>query len=197
MDFEFSDKNKKWVFWGTAVLGGFLFFLWVILGPQKLPKEFLDARQAASLVSQNIVDLTHATGQKIKKVDISGANLKDSLQLIKEARDANNEAYNQAFALSRHLQKIAELLPDVKAQNSRELAYQAVSVELGLISELMAYTERMNRFLESLAESAETKSRESIKETNEYLQEINQKITTINKLNKEFMRKIKAFDESF
>ena len=51
--------------------------------------------------------------------------------------------------------------------------------------------------LENLAELAKTQSRESLKATNEYLLEVNQKAAVINKLNKEFTEKMKAFDESF
>ena len=154
-------------------------------------------RRAASLASQEIVDLTDATSQKIKEVDLSNPNLENTLRVIKEARDSNNEAYDKAFGLSRHLQKMAELFGKIRAKESRELAYQAVSLELGLISELISYTERMNRFLENLAELAKTQSRESLKATNEYLLEVNQKAAVINKLNKEFTEKMKAFDESF
>lgn len=168
-------------------------------GKAKEPQQFLEARRNAAEVSANIVGLTNGTNQKIKAINLSdlSGNAEKALALIQEARATNNEAYKSAFELSRGLQTMAEALAQIKSLESRRQAYEAVAVELGLVSEFINYTGSLNNFLESLTRAIATNSPADRLTAENYLKEVNQKTETINNLNQEFSAKIGKFDKGF
>lgn len=194
----FYTEHKKKIWFGGALGAAIGLYLFVFNVSENLSPEFFAAREAASLTSGKIVTLANLTSVRIAKIQVSDADtdVDTTLALIRGARDSNSDAYAQAFALSRHLQKITETLREIRSRKSQQLAYEAVSVELGLISELMAYTERLNRFLEGLAKAVAVPSDTNKQNINQYLKEVNEKVATINKLNKEFLRRMRVFDES-
>ena len=166
--------------------------------PIQLPNEFLIARQNAAVVSGEIVTLTSATSEKIKEVNLSdlSGNANQAHSLIQEARENNAGAYNQAFELSRYLQELVESLNAVPSIKSQRLAYEAVAVELSLVSEFITYTQNLNSFLESLSEAIQTNSFTDRRKTQDYLRDVNERAEKINDLNKEFLVKIEKFDKS-
>src|SRR3989344_9248214 len=163
---------------------------------EQLPPLFLEARKEASLISQKIVDLTDDVNEKIKAANLSDSNgnKNDALVSIKEARQINTEAYDQAFELSRQLQKLAESLAEIKSQNSQRSAYEAVAVELALVSEFINYTQALNTFLDNLSVAVATDSFANRRAAENYLQEVNKKANLINDLNEEFLVKMSIFD---
>lgn len=168
-------------------------------GKEKIPPQFLEARQNASAVSGQIVDLTTRTNEKIKAVNLSdlSGNAGNTLSFIQEARNLNSDAYVAAFELSRQLQKMAESLEQIKSLDTRQEAYEAVAVELALVSEFISYTQSLNNFLDSLTKAIAMESSAERGAGEKYLTEVNEKTATINNLNQEFSAKIRKFDESF
>ena len=168
-----------------SVIAVFIFFL-KGSGKEPLPPSFLEARKEASLISQKIVDLTNDANEKIKTANLfdSSGNKSDALVLIKEARQINTEAYNQAFELSRQLQKLAESLSEIKSQDSRRAAYEAVAVELALVTEFIDYTQALNTFLDNLSVAVTTDSFANRRAAENYLEVVNKKANLINNLNR-------------
>ncbi len=175
------------------------YFFATSAGKAKEPQQFLEARRNAAEVSANIVGLTQSTNEKIKAINLSdlNGNAEKALALIQEARATNNEAYKSAFELSRGLQTMAEALAQIKSLESRRQAYEAVAVELGLVSEFINYTGSLNNFLDSLTRAIATNSPADRLTAENYLKEVNQKTETINNLNQEFSAKIGKFDKGF
>ena len=176
--------------------------LFIVLFPPKqepLPEEFVRAREEAALVSKKIVQLTSVTNQKIKEIQVSrvAEDGGRALQLVKEAKDDNAEAYNNAFELSRHLQKLAESLADFSSFRTQRLAYEAVAVELSLVSEFITYTQNLNVFLDGLQRAIERKTLAEKGTILKSLSDVNKNANKINKLNEEFLGKMRKFDSSF
>lgn len=167
-------------------------------GPSELPPAFIKARIEASEISRRIVELTSATADKVKEVnefDLEG-DRNGALDLIGEARNNNTEAYNSAFDLSRNLQVLAESLAYLPSNKSQRLAYEAVAVELSLISEFIVYTKSLNEFLDSLDAAINTDSTTDRDAVDKMLTDVNESAYKINFLNDEFLVKMGAFDES-
>ncbi|MBI5733165.1 hypothetical protein HY967_04445 [Candidatus Jorgensenbacteria bacterium] len=181
----------------VAILLGAVYWAWLSVS-RRVPEEFLVARKNAADVSQKIVRLTSDTNTKIKDINISelSGNPDEAISFIKEARASNNEAYNQAFELARNLQKLAESLKNFRSEESQRLAYEAVAVELALVSEFIVYTQHLNRFFDSLTKVVATDSFADRRSVEESLKDVNREVIVINSLNKEFVSKIKAFDDS-
>ena len=197
-----SRIKKQKIIWvvasGIVIVLVVLYFIFFAGGTIKLPSDLVAARQAAARVSEKIVDLTSETNEKIKVINSLdlGGDRDAAYALIREARETNGEAYEQAFELSRHLQKLTESLGRIESIKGQRIAYEAVAVELSLVSEFITYTQNLNAFLDNLSAAVSSDSSEYRILADQQLQEVNDAAIKINKLNQEFLSKINQFDES-
>ncbi len=202
MKLKFNLLQKHKILWITVVSLIVLFIVFYILAklsaPVTLPTEFLSARQAAAAVGAQIVSLTNATNDKIKAVNISDldGNVAAARNLLEEARNDNGEAYAQAFELSQNLQRIAESMRQVSSLKSQRLVYEAVSIELSLVSEFITYTQNLNEFLNSLSRALANEDPSDRQLVLNSLDAVNRNVNKINSLNREFLAKIGEFDKS-
>lgn len=191
--------NKRFILLGAGFLA--LFFLIyalfrVLNQPVKLPDDFSKAREEASRLSQEIVGLTAQTNALIKEVNISdlAGRPAEALNLIEEARKTNESAYSRAFELSEAAQKLVESASGIGSKEGQQLAYEAASLELALISNFINYTLDLNNFLKSLEAVLRINSFENQQAVTRTLGEVNQRIFTINSINKEFLVKMSQLD---
>lgn len=161
-----------------------------------LPAEFKTVQSEAALVSRQIVTFTNLTYSRIERansLDYSG-DAAEARTLIDEARTSNGEASQLAFLLSRHLRKMTESLDKVDSAESKIRAYEAIAVELGLISEFINYTETLNNFLSNLERAVASDDFRDRKMVADSLKKVNEKVESINSLNGEFLERISVFD---
>ncbi len=196
---KFYSTQKLVILILVLGLGLAAYFFATSAGKAKEPQQFLEARKNAADVSANIVGLTNSTDEKIKAINLSDlkGNSEKALALVQEARATNTEAYKSAFELSRGLQTMAEALAQIKSLDNRRLAYDAVAVELSLVSEFINYTGSLNNFLDILNRAITTNSPAERLAAENYLKEINKNTEKINNLNQEFLTKIGKFDKGF
>lgn len=191
---------KQWIGIGIAIC---IIALGVYAGVRasrtgSVSQDFLDARKDAAAVGTQIVDLTRQTGEKIRAVnysDLSG-NADQAVAFIGEAKALNQSAYTQAFELTRHLQRLASSLSTMGGSELRGKAYDAISVELALVSEFILYTQKLNVFLEHLSRAIATGYPADRAATDAALKDANEQGNKINAINEEFLTKMKAFDSS-
>lgn len=168
----------------------------------RIPEKFLQARESAALVSREIVELTGSTNEKIRAVnllDVQGGaeRVERATGLLQEAKDMNEQAMARAFELSEHLRALAQSLAGVSPLSSQRVAYEAIAIELSLVSEFITYTKNLNAFLESLERSIVRRSTFQEQDAiNAALRDVNENTQTINRLNGEFLARIRAFDKS-
>lgn len=163
-----------------------------------LPPNFLISRQEASVISQNIVDLTNKTDGKIAEAnaaDLAGDKERAKV-LVEDAQNMNKEAYQAASDLAAQLKILTESLATMNPSSQR-LAYEAVATEFSLVSEFIVYTQNLNGFLEKLLVSMETDVHVSKEDIASALQSTNDSAKKINSLNTEFNARMKALDNSF
>jgi len=178
-----------------VIVGLFIYFF-SSMQTNVVPADFTAARQKAAAVSQDIVTLTGETGQKISQANLiqNGGNVNELLSLINGAKTTNATAYQKAFDLSHTLQQMAESLNTVQ-QPRQQLGYEAVALELSLVSEFISYTGTLNDFLNNLSNAVLDKNPVSRKMAEDSLKSVNQKADLINTLNKNFQDKMTAFDQ--
>lgn len=182
-----------------GIVGGVFAVYALTVGSRfELPADFVDARHQTALVSQKIVDFTQATNEKISAVNISefSGDPDSALSFITDAQKNNAEAYNEAVELARHIQSLAESLNKIKSTESQRLAYEAVAIEFGLVSEFIVYTQKLNAFLENLARAIVTGGARDRKAVEDSLAEVNLAVTYINQLNQDFGKKLEKFEKS-
>ncbi len=180
------------------VIVGILVYFAVTSGKPTVPASFTEARQSAAGVSQEIVTLTGTVNQKIQAANAAEmqGNTEAVLGAINDARTANAAAYEKSLALSQNLQQMTEALATINSSKSQQLAYEAVAVELSLVSEFIAYTGSLNDFLNALARSIATSNQANDQAVAGALKAVNDRAMTIDQLNQEFNQKMDAFDIS-
>jgi hypothetical protein len=198
--FKQMSKFHKKIFLalvGVLVIAGGIYFWRQSPGQEQLPVDFVVARKEAALVSQKIVDLTSSANENIKAVNFSdfSGDPDKALAFIRNAKQANNEAANQAFELSRDLKDLTASLGEIKSSDRQRLALKALTVESGLLIEFMAYTQDLNNFLDNLARAIATDLPSDRDLVNNSLKDVNERVAKINSLNREFSVNMAVFDD--
>lgn len=162
------------------------------------PPEFSAARRDAAETAGRIVELTTKTNELVRTIDVSadGATTTDGARFIaKEARGYNTEAYANAFQLSQHLQRLTESLALLPPGGHQRVAYEAIAVELSLVSEFISYTHNLDVLLKDIEGVAgESSGRKALTDK---LAAVNRNVQTINRLNREFLSKMNRFGRDF
>jgi hypothetical protein len=176
------------------VIGLIIYFLNSFQGGV-VSADFTASRQKAASISQGIVNLTGETSRKISEANIvqGGNNVNQLLDLINEAKKTNAAAYQKAFDLSSALREMAGSLNGV-GQTRQQLGYEAVALELSLVSEFISYTGTLNDFLNNLSKAVLDQNSASRKAAEDALKIVNEKTILINGLNGSFLEKMSAFD---
>ncbi len=164
----------------------------------ELPPEFTVGRERAAVLSGRIVEITAAVNERIKEANQNdlGGNPEVARALLQEARDRNYEAYRKAMELADELEAVAASLEDIRPGESQRLAYQAVSLELMLVQEYLAYTDSLNQFLDTLTRALGITEPTTRRAIDEAIAEVNQRGGTINRMNQLFVEKLQELDQS-
>ena len=181
-------------FGAILVVAGLMVYLLSSLEGIVIPADFTAARQKAAIISQDIVNITNETGKSIELANRaeSEGDLQRILGLIEEAKKSNTLAYQKAFELSQSIQQMAESLKGVQSV-SQQIGFEAVAMELSLVSEFISYTGTLNEFLNNLAKSVSNGSSNG-GTIGDNLRDINNRVVLINALNRNFAEKMAAFD---
>jgi hypothetical protein len=175
---------------------GLLMYFFTSFQTDVIPADFTAAREKAAATSQDIVTLTSETAKKIElanQAELKG-NAQQLMSFIDDAKISNATAYQKAFELSGALQQMAGSLTTVR--NPRQQAcYEAVALELSLTSEFISYTDALNNFLNALTNSFLERNPANQKVLENALKAVNDKISLVNDLNKNFNDKMAAFDQ--
>jgi len=201
---KFDDHKKKLIQVIGVSIGAIIIVLGIIYitslrASRGVPERFIEARKSASLVSEDIVRLTNETNEKVAKInvlEIKGKN-EEALALIQSARGSNEAAYGKAFELSQNLKTLAESLSEIRSSGEQRTAYEAVAVELSLVSEFISYTQVLNNFLGNLTTLILDNTVQNQNIVRSSIRSVNEKTALINNLNKQFIEKMKMFDSSF
>mgnify|MGYP001575279919 FL=1 len=198
-----KSRDKK-----TLIVTGVILVLMIVYGiyiafsagsgPVTLSPEFIAARNDAATVSREAVGLANETNSTLKRAILLNPQKEYSemLRLFEEARKTNNNAYDEVFALSRYLQKIAESLGGILNTKSQRLAYDASITELSLINEFIVYTRYVNEFLDMLSYSTPDEIQTRAGAAEKLLFDVSASAKKINDLNAQFLEKMGKFDES-
>ncbi len=191
-------KKTGFIALPVAIIIGVLVYFAVSGTKAAVPPSFTTARQNAASVSHDIVALTTSVNQNIQAANAAEAkgDTNAVLAAIGDARTANAAAYEKAFALSQNLQQMTQALTEINPASSRQMASEAVAIELSLVSEFIAYTGSLNDFLNTLARSIAVNGLSGNSAVAAALKVVNDRAATIDKLNQEFNQKMDAFDAS-
>ena len=199
MVIKFKLKPKH-IIWAAASAAVVLLLKYIFFPSNYLPSEFSDARIKGAVIAQKIVEFSRDTLARLNEVgkyDQVG-NSPEALIAISNAVIANRENQVEAIRLSSQLNAMAENLPSIRPSRGRELATQAVTAEIALVSRLLYYNNYLNQLFEALKVKFEKPWVAYLDgQVADLISKINDEVQAINELNKEFNSTMAEFDKIF
>ena len=192
--------KPKYLWLAAAAAAVVLVLRYIVFPARFLPHEFSDARIKGASIAQRVVELSRDTLSRldtVAKYD-QKRNYPEALIAISNAIIANRENQAEAIRLSSQLNAMAENLSRIKPDYARELATQAVTFEVALVTRLLHYNNYLSQLFETLkVKFAKPKVAYLDGQVNDLVNKINDEVKEINKLNKEFNASMAEFDKIF
>lgn len=182
----------------VAILFGIAFGVPYLQSRAPLPQGFPEARTRAGQISQDIVMLSNQTNENLKALSALDPK-KDKTradELINDARNKNQAAYTKAVELSTELQKMSESFRGIQSLSLQRVVYEAIAIEISLVTEFIQYTEDFNIFLEVVSVFLADGSAENKIKVQNAERVVNQRITNINQLNDAFLSQMEKFEKA-
>lgn len=190
-------KNTKiTILTGLVVLG--LYFGFSYFASQSfVPDNFQEARQDGSVVSAELVDFLKESINNLEVIseEDKNYNFSKALDLVYEELERTKATRQRAMGLTVALDKMARAVPNITPTKARNLALEAVSSEVALISHLIIYNDSLNGLLETLRYKFSGDIRYDVKDIQVLVKNMNQEAREINALNDLFNKKMQEFDE--
>lgn len=148
-------------------------------------------QRAATILTEEIIDLTGRTNKLIESVNLSDlrGDAAQARSLIEEARRNNSEAFQKAVMLAKELENLTKAIPEISSPAAQRTAYELVALESALIGEFISYTGDLNRFLNALSAAVATNNFTDRSLAEKNLTAVNQRITALKRITEEFGKK--------
>jgi hypothetical protein len=176
------------------ILIAYFIVRFLFVDTKNIPVDFLQARQEASLIAQEIVNLSNDSGNTFDEIARFDKEQKytEALVLISQELEHNRQARQKAINLSVQLEIMAKNLEKITPSSAGQKALEAISSETTLISRLIIYNDYLNQLLDVLREKF--LGRNGGDKIMELIGSINDEARAINDLNQKFNRTMEEFD---
>lgn len=164
-----------------------------------VPGDFMEARQSASLVAQDIVGMSKESTKRIN--DISALNQDgkygEALELVKQEIERNRQIRDKAITLSGYLQTMTVNVSAIEPKVSAQTALEAVSTEVTLIGHLLTYNDYLNQLLIAIKGRIMGDGDVSAETIADLVKKINDESIVVNVMNEKFNDQMSKFDRGF
>ncbi len=176
------------------ILIGYFVARFLFVDAKDVPDDFLQARQEASLIAQDIVNLSNQSADNLDEIAYLDSERKysEALALTSQELERNRQAREKAIGLSVQLEKMARNLSEISPPSASQIALEAVSSETALISRLIIYNDYLTQLLEVLRDKFLGITDGD--KTDELIAKINGEAQAINDLNNKFNSIMEEFD---
>ncbi len=163
-----------------------------------VPQSFQEARQEGAFVSSVIVSLLD---ESLKNLEIisqedKNYNFSKAMDLVQQELDRTEGTKQKAANLTLVLDKMTTSVPGIAPAKARNLALEAVSNEVALISHLMIYNDSLRGLLETLRYKFSGDIRYDADDVQALVSNMNREAKEINNLNDLFNQKMREFDRT-
>ena len=164
-----------------------------------VPSEFMQARQEASLVAQDIVGMSKESAQHIDTISAMNNEKKyvEASDLVKQELERNRQIREKAITLSGYLQTMTMNVSSIEPKISAEMALEAVSTEVTLIGHLLTYNDYLNQLLGVIKGRLAGDQEASSQDIADLVKKINDESIVVNVMNKKFNDQMATFDRGF
>src|SRR3989338_7400321 len=108
----------------------------VFFSTEDIPGDFISARTQGANIAEEIVAQSNYSAELLKTISQWDRNGKyqSALDIVSQEISKNQEANKKATKLSAQLEQMARLVEDIKPYQARQLATEALSSEVALVS---------------------------------------------------------------
>lgn len=201
MEDKIYSKIPKWALIIIALLAIIIIVFvarFVFVKDIDIPAEFLTARNEASLIAQDIVNLSDESAKKIEEISRLSNEEKydEALNLVSEEINRNRTARSKAIALSSELQKMTLNTVKIESESSARLALEAITIETTIINRLISYNDNLTQLLEILRAKLLGQERDSRQKIADLVKKLNDEAEEVNAANQKFNEIMDRFDNS-
>lgn len=194
-NFKLSKKFRTILVFVAIVLVAYFLIRLIPINAQKVPKEFLEARANASLIAQDIVNISNDLTKSLEQVNQFNSEKKytEAINFLAQEINRNKDLNQKAIKFSEELGKMAVAIQYISPASAGQLAVQAISSETILISRLMVY----NAYLDQLLEELRLKflgQKTDDQKIKDLISKINDEVKNINALNVQFNSSMDKLD---
>lgn len=171
----------------------------VFFSSSYLPEEFVDARINGSSIAEEIVAQSNFSAELLKTISKLDREKKYgvALEVVSQEMIKNQDANKKAIKLSTQLEQMARLVEGIRPYQARQLATEALSSEVALVTRLINYNNYLGLLFSVLQKKFQSGNYSTNGEAQQLVNSINEEIRMINELNKRFNDSLKKFDEVF
>lgn len=194
--FGIPKKIRLFIIFLLIISAVYFIGRFIFVKTHEVPREFLKARQEASVIAQVIVTFSKGSAKRIENISALSNQGKytEALNLVTAEMDKNREIRQRAISLSANLEIMAQNAQGIYPDSSANIAIQAISIETSLVSGLIDYNDYLNQLLEYLRMRLLGKSDPNVK-INDLIDKINGEANIINGLNESFNDLMAKFDQ--
>ena len=181
----------------AVVAAGIVLAVRLLLFPaDHVPAEFSEGRVRGAALAENIVVLSRKTLGRLDAIAEYDRNNRtaEALLLISQEVLESGTMREEAARLASQLERMARVLPEIKPERARQLATEAVSSEVALVSRLVTHNALLTELFDILKMKLSDRSANVDGRVNELINNINSEAQAINQFNKRFIEALEEFD---
>lgn len=163
-----------------------------------IPEGFQDARAAgtqAAVEMNNLITSSLKTLSDVDTLDRRFAYASALALVSKEIQNANIRI-EAAINLSRYMEEMASFVADIRPQEAKRFAFEAVSAQVAAVARLTAYNETLARLFDTLRNKFQGKPTNPATVI-QLIEELNGHAREINSLNEKFQAYLAEFDSHY
>ena len=197
--FRVPRKIRLFVVFLIMIFFAYFIGRFLLAKTKTVPDEFMQARQEASLIAHDIVDMSKASALHIGDISVLNNDKKyaEALALVTQEIERNRQIRDKAITLSGHLQIMTLNVSSIEPKASAEAALEAVSTEVTLIGHLLTYNDYLNQLLGIIKGRIIGDPDATAADVSELVKKINDESIVVNVLNERFNEQMAKFDRGF
>ena len=197
--FKVPRKVRIFVIFLVLIFLAYFVGRFLLAKTKTVPSEFMQARQEASLVAQDIVGMSKESAQHIDTISAMNNEKKyvEASDLVKQELERNRQIREKAITLSGYLQTMTMNVSSIEPKISAEMALEAVSTEVTLIGHLLTYNDYLNQLLGVIKGRLAGDQEASSQDIADLVKKINDESIVVNVMNKKFNDQMATFDRGF
>lgn len=190
-------KNAKNVLTITVLAAALYGVSFLLVEKTFVPQNFTDARMSTAKSADELMVILGASQENLARISEfhQSNDYKNALDLVSKELVNRKESYAKAQQLTTELNNMSNTANGITPVKARNLALEAVKLEISLMSGLITYNESFNSLLENLRLKFEKIVTDNSLEIQRQIELMNSAGKEINNLNEQFTQKMSEFDK--